>query len=203
MRLALVLAVVTMSLMLYTIVYERIPPRPPPPLQTPKRSLQWMLDYDLALAAASGDFEQVRALLDRGAMSESKYRIPIDPPLHGAARQGHLEVVRLLVDRGADLFYLDDNWMSALHLAASSDHPELVRYLLQEGKGQWRQLARQVMVSAARFGHSKVVEVFLQQGVETDLKEDGTLIEALEWAASTNQTVVVELLINYGVDLHG
>ena len=57
---------------------------------------------ELQQAAAQGDAEKVRALLDAAPHAVS-VRDGATTALHEAARGGHLKVVELLVSRGADV----------------------------------------------------------------------------------------------------
>ena len=92
--------------------------------------------YDLVIAAALGDLEHVRRLLD-----EDRDRIAATRPcgkraLSSAVEFGHPAIVRLLLERGAD-----PNWSEgstaprgvALHAAARAGDREIVELLLAHG----------------------------------------------------------------------
>jgi uncharacterized protein len=73
-------------------------------------------NYELHAAAAQGNLNRIRHLIELdGAMVrvvDDKQRTP----LHFACNGGHLEVARLLIDRGADINARDMNGNTALHL---------------------------------------------------------------------------------------
>lgn len=109
-------------------------------VRTQRRLRQEMRDPRdrLLYAAAAGDVDQVRQLLDMG--------VPVDwdqlgypPPLYVATLMDQKEVVRLLLERGADVNhrYRADaqvpKGMTALDLALTVRHGDLAHYLLRSG----------------------------------------------------------------------
>lgn len=82
-------------------------------------------------AAAAGDLEQVRSLLDAGTDQNADFGAPRGwSPLMSAAYYGHLEVVQLLVERGARLDAVEvDRWGTALDIAQDAGQTEIVAYL--------------------------------------------------------------------------
>jgi len=86
----------------------------------------------LMQAAKSGDIEQVRDLLRRGAsvaMTSEKGKTA----LHYAAANGHVEIVKLLIEAGADVNLRDNEWHTPLMLAAIYGCNHTVQALLQSG----------------------------------------------------------------------
>lgn len=87
----------------------------------------------LKAAAAAGDVEVLRVLLDAGADPNSKATIPPSKSeitaLMTAAQCGHLEPVRLLLARGADV-NLQTASGNALNFAAFTQRQDVVRLLL-------------------------------------------------------------------------
>ena len=97
-------------------------------------------DCPLALAAGYSSREMVQLLLKNGATKKNK------PAFLQAAEKGHHDILQVLMDAGNDIngvlmeeehpFYfrnyeLDGN--TALHVAASENHVETVRFLLEKG----------------------------------------------------------------------
>ncbi len=87
----------------------------------------------LKAAAAAGDVEVLRVLLDHGADPNSKAAIQAssggNTALMVAAQCGHLEIVRMLLARGADVNVQTANGNAVSH-AAFTHRQEVVRLLL-------------------------------------------------------------------------
>jgi uncharacterized protein len=92
--------------------------------------------YDLTVAAALGDFDQVKTMLDADPTRISEDRPDARRPLTAAADFGRIEIVRLLLDRGANPTWPDVDESSrgaALHCAARAGHLAIVELLLAHG----------------------------------------------------------------------
>ena len=93
-------------------------------------------EYDLTIAAALGDLEKVRSLLDDDPARISQTRPGGKRALSAAVEFGHPDIVRLLLERGAD-----PNWPegpcasrgAALHAAARAGDRPIVELLLAHG----------------------------------------------------------------------
>jgi len=90
---------------------------------------------DLTVAAALGDIDEVRHILDTDPARIRETRPSGRRPLSAAIEAGHDDVARLLIERGAD-----PNWGEptapkgrALHAAAAAGKRELVQLLLERG----------------------------------------------------------------------
>ena len=86
----------------------------------------------IALAAANGNTEMIRLLLDEGVDANT-----IDPnnePISWSAiRSGNVEAVKVLLDRGATVDFKDSVRQSSLMLAVREDRPDIVRLLISRG----------------------------------------------------------------------
>jgi ankyrin repeat protein len=103
------------------------------------RMIRLLLEHgatcDLTVAAALGDIEGVRQMLDKKPTRIRETRPSGRRPLSAAIEAGHGTVARLLLERGAD-----PNWAEptaprgrALHAAAGAGRRELVEWLLAYG----------------------------------------------------------------------
>jgi ankyrin repeat protein len=90
---------------------------------------------DLTVAAALGEVEQVRQILDAQPERIRETRPSGRRPLSAAIEAGHDEIARLLLERGTDPNWGEPTSSSgrALHSAASAGRRELVELLLAHG----------------------------------------------------------------------
>ena len=92
-------------------------------------------DTALHEAARAGDLDEVDRLLSSGLPVDVENRIGYTPLMEGA-REGHAAVVRKLIEVGADPMHRGNDLgmgMTALHLAADRNQPEIARILLNAG----------------------------------------------------------------------
>jgi len=82
----------------------------------------------LMLAAAKGNLEQVKLMVEHGA----KINIAGWNPLIYAAWRGRTEVVKYLLDQGAEIDAVSPNGISALMMAARGGYLDTVKLLLWE-----------------------------------------------------------------------
>ncbi|GFW42327.1 hypothetical protein TNCV_1207801 [Trichonephila clavipes] len=85
----------------------------------------------LRQAAATGNLDQVRALLKTGAKVEPD--LEGRTALHLASANGHVAIVKALIEGGAKINALDAAGYSPLHQAATEGHEEVVKLLLKNG----------------------------------------------------------------------
>jgi RNA polymerase sigma factor (sigma-70 family) len=97
---------------------------------------------DIGMAAAKGDLERVRELLDQDrslvnrVSDYNSYYVGCGAPIKNAAAGGHIEVVKLLLDRGADPNLPEEGIAPqghALYSAVYNGHYEVAKLLLEHG----------------------------------------------------------------------
>ncbi|HEX8338542.1 MAG TPA: ankyrin repeat domain-containing protein [Pyrinomonadaceae bacterium] len=118
------------------------------------------LNEQLYEAARRGDAAEVKAVLDRGADVNAKFRYGATA-LFKAAERGHTEVVKLLIERGADVGVKDTFYgATALYWATDKGHAGVVRAILAkspEGAGE-------VLLSGVRSGNAEMAAAALETG---------------------------------------
>ncbi|MET0649298.1 MAG: ankyrin repeat domain-containing protein [Pyrinomonadaceae bacterium] len=124
--------------------------------QDPKQALNEQL-YE---AARKGDAAEVKALLDKGADVNAKFRYGATA-LFKAAERGHTEIVKLLIERGADVTVRDTFYgATALYWATDKGHTGVVRAILAksaEGAGE-------VLLTGIRTGNAEMTSAALETG---------------------------------------
>ncbi|XP_041937519.1 ankyrin repeat domain-containing protein 50 [Alosa sapidissima] len=128
----------------------------------------------LCLAAAHGNLEVVRALLDRGLDENHKDDLGWTP-LHAAACEGHRAVCAALTERGsmARVGELDVEGRTPLVLAAQEGHCSTVRLLLDRRSpiDQRGYDGHSALSAATLQGHGEVAELLMRRGADTDVRD--------------------------------
>ncbi|KAK7745849.1 hypothetical protein SLS53_002567 [Cytospora paraplurivora] len=129
--------------------------------------------------------------------------------LHLAASLGHLSIVKLLVSLGheADLPALNDDFQTALMLAAAAGHTETVHFLSEHDPGSILRRdirGRDAIMEASRGGHDTVLQILLtyvpcgpEMAVQMADLEGNT---ALHFASSNGNLLVLRTLLAAGAD---
>lgn len=118
------------------------------------------LNEQLWEAARKGDPAEVRALLDKGADVNAKFRYG-QTALFKAAERGHTEVAKLLIERGVDVSVRDTFYgATALFWALDKGHTGVVRAILSKNADS----AGEVLTSGARSGNAELVAAALEAG---------------------------------------
>ncbi len=145
-------------------------------------------------AAAAGNTEGVRLMLDLGWDLHTRGNVWSETPLHRAALAGHLETVRFLVERGADLTIRDRSYDSSpLGWALHEGHAEVARFLC--GHPQ-----RLDLRDAVECGHTgRVLQLLADTDVDAAIgrADRGVLLRA---AAGGGNRELVEALLKRGAD---
>jgi len=185
------------------------------------------LPLSLQEAAAIGDVELVRSLLNKGVDVDSWDDLIRNTALHRAARSGHKDVVELLLAKGAHVDSVNA-WprVTPLHYAAEKGHKDITELLIAKGADvNAKDIKGRTPVDVAlRRDHSEVVKLLIEKGADVSLHvvarigalaKVKSLIEEeadvnaenlkgetpIDIAMMSNRKDVVELLIEKGAEL--
>jgi len=154
---------------------------------------------ELCSAAARGDVDRVRWLLDAGADSEARIEdgnLGSATPLILAAFSSpeNAPVVRLLIERGADVRAVSGAGQTALATAAEHGEPEICAALLDAG-------APVDLRIAASLGDTARVRDLLDAGASVHDRDAYRGAPPLYFAAQQNHAEVIALLLDAGAAL--
>jgi ankyrin repeat protein len=149
------------------------------------------LNEQLYEAARRGDAAEVKALLDKGADVNAKFRYGATA-LFKAAERGHAEVVRLLLERGADAAVRDTFYgATAMTWALDKKHVETVRALLAKNA----EAAGDVLMAGVREGNVELTKVAIERG---GLKPETLTAALASAAADAERAAIADLLRKAG-----
>ena len=155
--------------------------------QDPKQALNEQL-YE---AARKGDPVEVKAVLDKGADVNAKFRYGATA-LFKAAERGHTEVVKLLIERGADVNVKDTFYgATAMTWALDKGHTGVVRAILARSADG----AGDVLSSGVRKGDAELVSAALETGKVPAESLTAALVAA---SADEKKAAIVEMLKKAG-----
>jgi len=148
------------------------------------------LDEALLTAARTGDLEQVKALLGKGANVEAKTRYGVTS-LYYAASHGHPDILNYLIEKGADINVVDTFYkVSALDFAIDNGNTATATILIERGCKH----APKALGGAVQKGNVEVVKAIL--GKEKPSAQD--LTSALAAAERQKKTEIADLLRKAG-----
>ncbi|KAH8669313.1 ankyrin repeat-containing domain protein [Ilyonectria robusta] len=155
----------------------------------------------LAEAAASGQAETVRLLLEGGANPNG--HDAEDSPIDWAIMIGDQEIVRLFLDHGADVKSSRGvSRFSTMHLAVPSGDVKIAQWLIDAGVSYQTadEQGRLPLHHAVGSGHLDLVRLFLDHGCNPNaIDNDG--FTPLHTAAQQDQALIAECLIEKGADI--
>ncbi|HZB35930.1 MAG TPA: ankyrin repeat domain-containing protein [Gaiellaceae bacterium] len=137
-------------------------------------------DLDVFEAAAIGDVDRLRALLDDDPSLATAWSGDGFTPLHFAAFFGHPVAARLLAERGADLEARSTNEQFALdarplHSAAAAGQREVCEVLLDAGAdvNAVQHGGYTALLEARQNGNEELAQLLLERGADPTARLDG------------------------------
>jgi ankyrin repeat protein len=157
----------------------------------------------LFLAAAFGQAEIVRLLLDGGADMHAANRFGA-MPFHQAAYAGHRRIVEMLLERGEKVDVKDGDDRTALHLTAWKNRQEIALLLIEKGArvdtGDSAGRGATPLHYAAALGSADVARTLLEHCANIDaMAMEGAT--PLHMAVSRKKPKLVQLLITYDAEV--
>ena len=133
----------------------------------------------LFIAAASGDLEIMRLLLEKGAQVNACDKEHCTP-LMIASKNSHVNVVKLLIEREADLALQDQDGKTAIHYAVEKDYrdcnsDEILSCLIENGADvnvRSNDDCTPLMVGSRHNCHIDLLKLLVKHGAQIDLQDD-------------------------------
>lgn len=155
----------------------------------------------LVYAAAAGELEVVRVLIEKGANILATTVNSGKTALHYAADNGDDEMVAYLLDRGAQPGQHGSDGFTVYMYAAMNNHASVVRLLLEHtevnGLDATDNYCRRTALHwAAQKGHGEVVAALLRHGARADTR-DRAGISPLRTAVYHGRLEILGLLVDH------
>lgn len=133
----------------------------------------------LAEAAAQGDLETVRYLVENSA-DVNQAGISGWTALHFSTLFYHEEIANFLLSKGANVNCTTSTKLTPLHIAAENGYSELCHILMDKG-AKPEMLTREgefPLTLAAKNGHYHLLQFFLEEGIELPLPKERELTQS-------------------------
>lgn len=145
------------------------------------------LNEQLYEAARKGDAAEVKALLDKGADVNAKFRYGATA-LFKAAERGNTEAVKVLIERGADVNVKDTFYgATALSWALQKGHTGVILAILSKSAEE----AGDVLLTGVSSGNAELVSAALATGKVPAETLTAALVQA---SSDEKKAAIVELL---------
>ena len=125
-------------------------------------------------------------------------------PFLYCVKKGWLDVLKYFVEhKGVVINLQHGEGKSALHLACSFGHKEIVKYLFSKGADVDLQNNTGVTALhlACGFGHKEIVKYLLSKGADVDM-QNNACVTALHFACSYGHKEIFKYLFNKGADVN-
>lgn len=184
-------------------------------------------EYNINIAAALGDLEEVRKQLERKPKLANFQDACLKRPLSCAAEFGHTAVVRLLLERGADPNAQEASVFRTypLYVAAKNKHLEMAKALLEHGAdpNAWVDASGNAMSLALENEHQEMADLLASYGgcpyenywagnlpvmatlfaAKPELAQDFFMVNSgvfFNFDSPEQTTAILKLAIKYGAD---
>lgn len=160
------------------------------------------IELNIFEAAATGQSERVRALVERDASLSNAFSPDGFTPLGLAVFFGHQQTVEVLLDAGAEVNVASRETMKVtpLHSAAAAGEAGIARLLIAHGanvNAAQAELGFTPLHEAALNGDIEFAKLLLEHGADVDVKtKDG--MTPLAYALSRERAEMAMLLRQYG-----
>lgn len=155
----------------------------------------------LLVASESGNLQLVKAMLDQG-VDVNYVGITGDRALDNAAGEGHLFIVSFLLGKGA-VFQWACPGKDAINAAASHEHEDVVRFLLDHGADVNSLIGapnKTPLYEAAMSQDVSIMRLLLDRGADINVFECGE--NAFSDAVRLGYEGVIPVLVGAGVDIN-
>jgi uncharacterized protein len=159
---------------------------------------------DVADAAAKGDRNAVRSLLQRKADVNAP-QVDGTTALHWAVRADDLDLTDMLIAAGAKVSAATREGVTALQLAAINGSAPMLQKLLKAGADPNAPLddfKDTAVMMAARTGNTDAIRVLVESGADVNTAETWGGTTALMWAAAERHPAAVKVLLEAGADVN-
>ncbi|XP_070548274.1 LOW QUALITY PROTEIN: ankyrin repeat and SAM domain-containing protein 3-like [Ptychodera flava] len=161
------------------------------------------IPLDLYTASSIGQYDCVHAIIVSGELDLNKKNSGGWTALMYASYIGHDNIVNLLLDAGVDVNIKSSKGRTSLMLAASCGNESVIYFLLHndadiestDNRG-WTALFH-----ATNAGHQNMVKFLLDNGANANHREPLVGNTALMMAAAEGHEIIVQNLLQYGVDM--
>jgi ankyrin repeat protein len=157
-------------------------------------------------AAAIGDANLVRTLIENGVHVNSLDDSFVKTALHRAAINGHKDVVELLLAEGAGVDARDWGLVTPLNYAVENGHREVASLLIASGADvnatrRGYPAGDTPIHSAVRAGHKEIIDLLIAKKADMNVKNEAGQTP-LYLAVRQSSKDIIELLIANGADIN-
>lgn len=156
-------------------------------------------------AAATGEVNEVEALISKGVDVNAREWGSLKTALHYGAEKGHKKVVEILLAKGTNTDARDALSTTPLNHAVEKGHKEIAGLLIDNGADvnakRGYPAGDTPLHSAVRAGHKDVIELLIAKGADVNAKNNNG-VTTLHVAASGGHKEVVELLLSKGANVN-